>query len=471
MNPASSRYAASTSPASTAWAAIGQARRVLVVGAADWAGNLSRELSAAPGELSVLAVENYLMALGQVATAPPALVIGHMDGLDGTAPATIAALKRLTPESSLLLLAKPEQESAARLALDFGFDRYLIEPVRLAALLGTLVEPPPAPSAAAARPTPAAASQKSQAVGQVKAIDHAPAVASSAVAAGSTRSDLTDVDLFSHLLEHEQGITDLALETMAQRTGLRPVGWCAAADQVPAGRARHPVTFLDQTLGYLHVPGATVTAAAMQPWADWLGRWLALERRIAGLKHLALTDELTGLWNRRYFDRKLTELLARAAQERFRVTLMIFDIDDFKVYNDRYGHAAGDEILSECARLMRAEVRTHDIVARIGGDEFAVIFWDAEQPRRPNSRHPIDVRLAAERFQRAVAEHRFPKLARNAPGTLTISAGLAGFPWDGRTTADLFDRADAMARQSKQNGKNILTFGPGAMRSDSTTSG
>jgi diguanylate cyclase (GGDEF)-like protein len=177
---------------------------------------------------------------------------------------------------------------------------------------------------------------------------------------------------------------------------------------------------------------------------------------------LALRDELTGAWNRRYFLRFLRAILDRASRERFRVTLMVFDIDGFKTYNDRFGHAAGDEILRETARLMRSVVREQDVVARIGGDEFAVIFWDAQGPRKPNSQHPVDVRKAAERFQKAIRDQKFPKLLCAVPVSLTISGGLAGFPWDGRTPEELLARADAMAMHCKQQGKNALVFGHGA---------
>ena len=74
------------------------------------------------------------------------------------------------------------------------------------------------------------------------------------------------------------------------------------------------------------------------------------------------------------------------------------------------------------------------------------------------------VRKAADRFQRAICAHKFPKLLEEAPGTLTISAGLAGFPWDGRDPEDLLARADEMAMHSKRQGKNVVTYGPGAMQ-------
>ena len=174
-----------------------------------------------------------------------------------------------------------------------------------------------------------------------------------------------------------------------------------------------------------------------------------------------MKDELTGAWNRRYFDRFLARVLERATQGRQQVTLLVFDIDDFKRYNDAYGHAAGDEILREVSAMMRSSVRDHDVVARIGGDEFAVIFWDAGERREAGSKHPGDVRAAAARFQKAIVNHKFPKLGDEAAGHLSVSGGLAGFPWDGRTVDELVSFADAMAIRSKRAGKNAITFGPG----------
>jgi diguanylate cyclase (GGDEF)-like protein len=223
-----------------------------------------------------------------------------------------------------------------------------------------------------------------------------------------------------------------------------------------------PVRVNNHHFGYLI--GHDVPASRLAAHAADLARWLAVERKIAELKELAYKDDLTGAWNRRYFDKAFRSIVRHAADHRFRVTLLLFDIDDFKHFNDTYGHPAGDEILQECARLMMSVVRKHDIVARIGGDEFAVIFWDAEGPRKPNSEHPQSIRRAAARFQRAVCEHRFPKLADCAPGTLTTSGGLASFPWDGRTVEELFDVADKALLESKRQGKNAITFGNGADR-------
>ncbi len=111
-------------------------------------------------------------------------------------------------------------------------------------------------------------------------------------------------------------------------------------------------------------------------------------RRTEALHHLAITDELTGAYNRRFFYHATDQILRQAAAKNLRVTLLLYDIDDFKSYNDRYGYAAGDDILCETAQLMRRITREHDIVARIGGDEFAVLFWDRQPPRLAGSKPP-----------------------------------------------------------------------------------
>jgi diguanylate cyclase (GGDEF)-like protein len=179
-------------------------------------------------------------------------------------------------------------------------------------------------------------------------------------------------------------------------------------------------------------------------------------RRMQALHRLAITDHLTGAYNRRYFYHVTDQILSQAEDAGFRVTLLLWDIDDFKRYNDTYGYAAGDEILRETVVLMKRITRAHDIVARIGGDEFAVLFWDPEPPRVPDSR-PIDTAYAmANRFRKAVLEHDFHRLGREHRGVLTISGGLASFPTDGRTCRELLAGADRALKQGKLSGKNAI---------------
>ncbi len=187
--------------------------------------------------------------------------------------------------------------------------------------------------------------------------------------------------------------------------------------------------------------------------------------RIRLLEKLATTDELTGLKNRRYlweFSRQIMEL-ARA--ENSRVTLLVFDIDDFKHYNDKYGHSTGDNILKQAAVLMQRSCREHDVVGRIGGDEFAVIFWDGPhkegidesgERRSAQAEHPREAIFIAKRFQKALESAELNLLGSKGKGVLTISGGLASFPRDGSTVDELFEQADKALLEAKRSGKNRI---------------
>jgi diguanylate cyclase (GGDEF)-like protein len=171
---------------------------------------------------------------------------------------------------------------------------------------------------------------------------------------------------------------------------------------------------------------------------------------------LALVDQVTQLPNRRYLMKAMDQLLQRAAQQRFRVTVLLFDLDGFKHFNDTYGHAAGDATLRETGQLFRRHCRQHDIVARYGGDEFVVVFWDAEEPRIAGSRHPTDVLAMLRRIKQALQAHAFPKLGPEVTGCITISGGLASFPWDARDAQGLIERADEALLEAKRAGKNRI---------------
>jgi two-component system cell cycle response regulator len=184
---------------------------------------------------------------------------------------------------------------------------------------------------------------------------------------------------------------------------------------------------------------------------------------IEQLTRLATEDDLTGLKNRRYAREFLRQIIERAKEERMRITLLMFDIDNFKHYNDVYGHPAGDDILRQAAILMRSSCRKHDVVARVGGDEFAVIFWDAPKEsdlengrRAAQGEHPHEIFFIAERFRRELNAAHLPSLGPEGKGVLTISGGLAGFPRDGSTVQKLFTQADNGLLEAKRSGKNRI---------------
>lgn len=190
-----------------------------------------------------------------------------------------------------------------------------------------------------------------------------------------------------------------------------------------------------------------------------------IEKRMRYLERLATTDDLTGLKNRRYIREFARQIIERARRSAGRVTLLLFDIDNFKHYNDDYGHATGDEILKQAAILMRRCCRPHDVVGRIGGDEFAVVFWDdphcgapeaARDRRHAEAEHPSEPVFVARRFQSEFGHAELNLLGPEGRGVLTISGALARFPRDGTTVQELFERADAALREAKRSGKNRI---------------
>jgi len=187
--------------------------------------------------------------------------------------------------------------------------------------------------------------------------------------------------------------------------------------------------------------------------------------KIREMERLATTDELTSLKNRRYTWEFTRQIIKQARRDKAQVTLLIFDIDNFKHYNDVYGHFAGDEILRQAAVLMKRSCRRHDIVGRIGGDEFAVIFWDASRDGRKNSRqerrsvaaeHPREAVFIASRFRNELKKTYLPSLGPEGKGVLTISGGLTSFPREADTAEGLFEMADQALLTAKRAGKNRI---------------
>jgi two-component system cell cycle response regulator len=267
------------------------------------------------------------------------------------------------------------------------------------------------------------------------------------------------VDAAAAIIRRRLGGRDIIFTTSGRDGGSPGAAGSAAPEE---GAAEVSVSWRGRLLGRLR--GVGVSAPELLAHASWLGSWLSLRDQHAQLRDAAFTDSLTGAYNRRFFDHFLGVAIEQARRERRPLTLLMFDLDDFKQYNDHHGHAAGDEILTETVKLLRSLVRPSDKVCRIGGDEFVVIFHEPTGPRSSTSRHPSDIYEVAHRFRDAIAAHRFPKLGREAPGTLTISGGLATYPWDGNSPETLLARADELALQSKRQGKNVITLGPGAER-------
>lgn len=188
------------------------------------------------------------------------------------------------------------------------------------------------------------------------------------------------------------------------------------------------------------------------------------DARIRMLEKLATEDDLTGIKNRRYIREFLNQIIEKSKKNDMQVTLLLFDIDDFKHYNDTYGHHVGDEILIQASKLMRMSCRTQDVVARIGGDEFAVVFWDCssdnthknDDRRASEAKHPTEALQIAKRYLSILNQADFSVLGKKGKGKLTVSGGLATYPKDGLTVSELFKQADNALLEAKREGKNRI---------------
>ncbi|HEY3176869.1 MAG TPA: sensor domain-containing diguanylate cyclase [Candidatus Polarisedimenticolia bacterium] len=161
----------------------------------------------------------------------------------------------------------------------------------------------------------------------------------------------------------------------------------------------------------------------------------------------ANSDGLTNLFNKRYFVARLAEEIIKAEKEQKTLSVFIFDIDHFKTYNDTNGHLAGDEALKITGRLLNESIRADDLAARYGGEEFIVLL--------PNTDKPGAV-TAAEKIRRVVEAHQYPQQSSQPGGSLTISGGVATFPFDATNMQDLIRCADRGLYQGKRAGRNRI---------------
>ena len=160
------------------------------------------------------------------------------------------------------------------------------------------------------------------------------------------------------------------------------------------------------------------------------------------LEHQASTDALTGLYNHRAFHDRLRQEVMRASAEHDTVALVMFDLDDFKKVNDVYGHGVGDQLLVQVADVLRAAVRSSDIVCRVGGEEFAIILPTA------------DLRRAFAVGERVGAE--LAKLGVEAGGRLTVSTGVAVGPEHAANPRELVACSEAAMMTAKTRGKGLI---------------
>jgi two-component system, cell cycle response regulator len=165
------------------------------------------------------------------------------------------------------------------------------------------------------------------------------------------------------------------------------------------------------------------------------------------LMQRAITDPLTGLYNRTYLDDIINREMTLSYRSARPISFLMIDIDRFKLVNNRYGHRIGDELLKDISMLVKQHVRVSDVVSRYGGEEFAIALYDSEQ------RAALEV---AKRICRSIAQKRWSWVDANL--SITVSIGMASYPRKNNEQTDLIELAERALYQAKRLGRNRVVY-------------
>ncbi len=182
---------------------------------------------------------------------------------------------------------------------------------------------------------------------------------------------------------------------------------------------------------------------------EQIGMAVESARLFEEINRLAVTDELTGLYNIRYLKRVLGEEVKRSLRYNRPLSFIMLDIDFFKIYNDMHGHPRGDEVLRTLSGLLQQNTRDVDTVFRYGGEEFSVIIPEVSKKEAYGM---------AERIRRVIQEHLFAYEEDQPGGNLTVSIGVANLPEDALYGDELIDMADKALYRAKQSGRNRVVL-------------
>jgi len=390
-------------------------------------------------------VDSYLAGIAEMTKAPTRAVLVGYDSACRNPPAAMAAIKATAgSDVPVVFCCEPAHENIGLSLLEHGADDYVIFPPEPRELKQALRMKPDHDRPISTGPSSAPVAPSAEEL--VHLADLLPRL---------THRDPRSIDAMAALVCAALNAEN-AVVVVGERIGHSGRQKLNDDEAVMT----EPITLGGARIGRILVGDAVrgeytqVDGIKLRHYGVLLGRLLEGARRAHRWRKLALTDDLTSLPNRRRLIQFLDEKIAWAEREVATVTVLLFDIDDFKRYNDSYGHDAGDEILKEVGRLFVQCSRDTDLVARYGGDEFVVVFWDPKGPRTAGSQHPQRVIDVLRRFRSVLKAHSFQRLGPEARGCLTISGGIAHYPYQARTSAAILEAADQALLQAKEAGKN-----------------
>ncbi len=226
-----------------------------------------------------------------------------------------------------------------------------------------------------------------------------------------------------------------------------------------------PMVFDDETVGVLALSGtpygpyeASDTKAALRVIAQLGARTLKSVAVYRQTRFSADVDALTGAFNKRFTTLALGDRILQAQKNLSELSIFLFDIDNFKNYNDVNGHVAGDGLLRELAQFVKGKVRKGDVFGRFGGEEFLIIL--------PATDH-AQALVLAEEIRRSIAAQAFPFAARQPLGVLSVSGGVAAYRTHAQDSADLLRAADQALYRAKKQGRNrVLAAGRNYLSED-----
>ena len=210
-----------------------------------------------------------------------------------------------------------------------------------------------------------------------------------------------------------------------------------------------PIQFKDRMLGVIGIGAVTHPAGneidLMKMIADIAGVALLNQTMLGEAKHKANTDSLTGLNNRNYLFHMAQNFVEKAIREGTPISLFLFDIDNFKHYNDTNGHDDGDRLLQELSEIVRTVTRKNSVIVRYGGEEFIIMLPGITKE---------DAFIYAERLREKIALYPFAHRETQPLGYVSISGGVASFPFDGESIYKIIQLADMALYKAKAAGRN-----------------